>query len=243
MAHYLQDTTELIAYIQRKMGGEIHEIEITPTQWVDILEDSKYWLFDYSDFGTYDQWEIVEPNGASTIELSADVVGIRECYGMNDIANIPNFAYPIDSLYYTVIRDGAATFSISSFVVMRQYLNTFRDLFREPVVFNFNNDSKRLEFPNSNYKSIGFLLIKEENVDKLVNNKFFKMLVEAHAWQQWSVNIAGKYDVSKASILGNGLTLNSDSMQDRADKLFMEIKEGLENEEFGTLLMPKRLYN
>lgn len=243
MARYLQTVAELIEYTKRKLGGEIHDIEITTTQWDDIIEDSKHWLYDYSEFGTYEQWEIVEPNGASSMVLSDDVLGIKECYGMNDIANIPNFAFPVDSLFYSVIRDGAATFSISSYVVMRQYLNTFRDLFREPVIFNFNGESKRLEFPNSHYKSIGFLLIKEETTDKLVNNKFFKMLVEAHAWKQWAINMGGKYNVANASIIGNGLTLNVDQMYDRAEKLFEKIEEGLDADEFGTLLMPKRLYN
>lgn len=241
MARYLQTVVELIDYTKRKLGGEIHEIEITPTQWDDIVEDSKHIFFDYSSFGTFEQWEIIEPNGSDTITLSDDILGIKECYGMNDIANIPNFAYPVDSLYYSVIRDGAATFSISSFVVMRQYLNTFRDLFREPVIFDFNKESKRMIFPKSSYKSIGFLLIKEEAIDKLVNNNLFKLLVEAHAWQQWSTNIEGKYDVSKASIIGNGLTLNSGKMQEKADKLFEKITEGFESEEFGTLLAPKRL--
>jgi hypothetical protein len=244
MARYLNTVDELIDFIKRRLGSPVHAIEITDDQWLDIIENAKTIFYDYSDFGQYTQYVVIDPQGHNSVILSDDVLAIQSCYGLiSDVSNIANIAYPADTLFYAMIRDGAQNISLSSYVIMKQYLNTFKDLFREPVLYNFNNESKRLQLSKSSYSAIGFEMIMMESIDKLVNNKFFKLLVESQAWSQWATNVGGKYDVSKASIIGNGLSLNYEGMLKKAETLMTEVMDGLEGEEFGSLLEPRRLYD
>jgi len=243
MAKYLNSVTDLKSFIFRKLGSQIHTVEVTDEQWLDIIEDSKSFFYDYSDFGTYKQLVVVEPNGTKEIKLSDDVVAVSECYGMDDAPNVANMAYPSSSLYYLLsVNGGGDQIQMSAYVVMRQYLNMFKDLFREPVIYDFNSESKMLRLARADYAKMAFRLVTKEDIDELVNNVFFKLIVEMKTLRQWADNINIKYDTSNASIMGNGLRLNPDRMNQKADKIEDRIEKGLENDEWGSLLAPKRLY-
>lgn len=243
MAKYLNSIDDLKAFIFRKLGSQIHVVEVTDEQWQDITEDAQSYFYDYSDFGTYKQLVVVEPNGARDIKLSDDVVAVSECYGMDDAPNVANMAYPSSSLYYLLsVNGGGDQIQMSAYVVMRQYLNMFKDLFREPVIYDFNSESKMLRLARADYSKMAFRLVTKEDINELVNNVFFKLIVEMKVLRQWADNINLKYDTSNASIMGNGLKLNPDRMNEKADKIEDRIEKGLESDEWGSLLAPKKLY-
>ena len=242
MAKYLNSTDDLKTYIFRKLGSEIHTVEVTDSQWDDIVDNSKTFFFDYSDWGTYSQSIIVDPNGQNEITLSDDILSVSMCHGLDDIANMANIAYPSSSLYYMLAINGGSDIQMSAFVVMKQYMNTFKDLFREQVLFDFNTETKKLRLGRTDYKKIAFQVMTAENVDEIVNNYFFKIIVEMNTLQQWGDNIGIKYNTSDATIMGNGLRLNPDKMWSKAQEIRDRIDKGIDEDEWGTLIPPKRLF-
>ena len=243
MAKYLNNTDDLKSFIFRKLGSEIHTVEVTDTQWDDIIDSSQRYFFDYSDWGTYSQLLVVNPGGSKEIVLSDNVIAISTCYGMDDISNMANIAYPSSSLYYMLAINGGSDIQMSAFVVMKQYMNTFKDLFREPVIFDFNTETKKLRLGRSDYAKIAFNAMTAENLDDIVNNHFFKMVVEMNTLQQWGDNIGLKYNTSDATIMGNGLRLNPDKMWSKAEDIRQRIEKGIEDDEWGSLIPPRRLFD
>lgn len=244
MARYLSTIADLKDYIFRKLGSEIHVVEITDPQWLDIMADSKKFFFDYSDWGTHYDYMVINPQGQREITLSDDILGIVDCFGLDDAPNVANIAYPSSTMYYLLsVNGGGDQIQMSAYVMMRQYLNTFKDLFREPVLFDFNTESKILRLGRADYSKIGFRAITAEADEEILNNTFFKMIVEMKCLYQWADNMSIKYDTESASIMGNGLKLNPRRMIEKADKLNDRIDEGLNNDEWGTTLMPRRLFS
>lgn len=243
MARYLANVAALKAFMERKLGGENWVVEISTDQWNDIFFSASEEFYEYSDWGLTDDYFIVDPQGQDVVILADNVRSITACYGTDSVGNVADIAYPSDSLYYTLIVNGATDFSLSSYVVMKQYLNTFKELFKEPIVFKFNSETKKLKLLNSGYQRIAFRAEVEEPIDGLVNNKYFRMLVEEKALRQWAMNIGLKYDVENAPIMGNGLKLNTAGMLESADKLREELLDGIENEEWGTSIPPRKLYD
>lgn len=243
MARHLQTASDLKTYIFRKLGSQLHTVEVTDEQWDDILDASQNFFYDYSDWGNYKQFIVIEPNGESEIILSDNVVAISECYGMDDAPNVSNMAYPSSSMYYMLAANGGGDqMQMSAFVVMRQYLNTFKDLFREPILHDFNTESKTLRLGRSDYGKIAFRVAVSEDVDMIVNNFLFKMVIEKNVLEQWADNLTLKYNTSNSSIMGNGLTLNTDKMYEKVAKLEDRINQGIQDDEWGTLIPIKRLY-
>ena len=244
MAKYLSNVADLKSYIFRKLGSQIHTVEVTDEQWDDIIENSSRFFYDYSDWGSYKQFIVIEPNGQMEVELADSVVAISDCYGIDDAPNVANMAYPSSSIYYLLsVNGGGDQIQMSAYVVMRQYLNTFKDLFREPIIFDFNTESKRLRFGRSDYNKVAFRVVTTEDIDEIVNNYLFKLVVEMNTLRQWADNINIKYDTSSASIMGNGLKLNPDRMNQKADSIQERIDKGIDEDEWGSLIPIKRLFS
>jgi len=243
MAKYLTNVSDLKSYIFRKLGSQLHEIEVTDEQWDDIMDASQKFFYDYSDWGNYKQYIIIEPAGALEVDMSDNIVAISECYGMDDAPNVSNMAYPSSSMYYMLAANGGGDqMQMSAFVVMRQYLNTFKDLFREPILYDFNTESKILRLARTDYGKIAFRVAVSEDVDQVVNNFLFKLIVEKNTLEQWADNLTIKYDTSNSSIMGNGLKLNTDKMYEKVAKMEDRINQGIADDEWGTLIPIKRLY-
>jgi len=234
---YLNSEYDLIEYIKRKLGGEIYTIEITDNQWNDILAEAKEEFYEYSSFGTQKDWIVIEPNGQTEIVLN-NVRAILQCYGGSTIIS-SNYLIPSDIYRFMVL---GSTDSITSYIISNQYLSTIRQQFSEQIVYDYNPDSRILKLARSDYDKIALEVLVEVDPNKLVNNRFFQKLVEAKALRQWSRNIGLKYNVENASMIGNGLNLNPQRMLEEAEKLEEEVKTGLEEDEFGTVLAPRRLY-
>ena len=80
-----------------------------------------------------------------------------------------------------------------------------------------------------------------EDVEDILNNKYFKMMVEARCLRQWSRNISLKYNTEEASITGNGLKLNPARMLEEAKELEERIEKGIDENEW-SLIAPRKLY-
>jgi len=68
-------------YMFRKLGEEYFEIEVSPTQWVDILRDSINIYVDKSNGGVYQSNIMIDVNGKRSIVLPEEVMGIDEILG------------------------------------------------------------------------------------------------------------------------------------------------------------------
>jgi len=244
MAKYLQSTSDLIEYTKRKLGAEQWTVEISTSQWDDIIEDSKDILYDYSDYGLIDEYIVVKPNGSNVIYMDERIRSITACYGGQSSIAMTGIAYDSSSYIYQLLMNGpGGSDSLSSYVIMRQYINTVRELLNEPIQYDFNSATGKLALMKSNYEFIAFRVKIEEPINELVNLKFFKMLVHEQALRQWANNLSLKYSTENSSIIGNGLSLNSTRMLEEADRIRQEFLDGIEGDEYGSLIGLRKLYN
>ena len=243
MAKHLTSTADLKAYTFRKLGSEVHDVEITDLQWGDILADATKFFRDYSEYASHTEHVVIDATGVSELQLDESVLAITRCHTGSDLGNVFNYLIPSSSFLYQVVMNGSSGGMLGAYTVMRQYIDMINQLLSIPVVFNYNSEENKIYFANSSYTVVGMEVVIASDIEALVNDIFFKMIVEMLCLKQWARNINLKYNVEDASVTGNGLKLNPSEMMRQAEALEERIMDGIENDEFGSSMGPIRIYD
>jgi len=146
----------------------------------------------------------------------------------------------IASLY----GSGGQGLDVSNIIATKKAIANLRALTNVELDYNFNGETKKLviQAEATFNKEVVFIGDVAEPIEDILNNKFFIMMVESRCLRQWARNMNLKYNVEDAPIIGNGLKLHPTAMNEEAERLEVEWKEGLDENEWDTFLAPRRLY-
>ena len=154
----------------------------------------------------------------------------------------PSFAMINHSNLFFGVVGGYNEYAISSL----QTLKEIKQSFAIEMVYSFNVETNTLYFNGddvNNGDTIVMMANVREDETKLYKNELFRKLIKASLLRQWVINLSIKYNQNEANIIGNGLRLNVDFMDEFAQRLEDEIKEEIEEMQYGEVLMIQRLYN
>lgn len=214
----LTSKNDLIAYIKRQLGGGVHNIEMTPEQINDCIENAIGYFEREVDGGTEDKILIVElKQGISSYTLDPNVMAIYEMIGLN-MDNSDDLFSQISQtridLAYGLIEGGS---KVHSYVSSMQYFSMINQFLSESITYNFNTVTKKLnvlETIKSDGVAAFHVLWSTRNTPEMWNNDFIKEYSSALAMKQWGINMS---KFNNATLVG-GMQLNGSGMIEMADK-------------------------
>ena len=214
----LTSKNDLIAYIKRQLGGGVHNIEMTPEQINDCIENAIGYFEREVDGGTEDKILMVElKQGISSYTLDPGVMAIYEMIGLNMINSEDLFSQISQvrmDLAFGLMEGGT---KISSYVSSMQYFSMINQFLAESITYNFNTVTKKLnvlETVKTDGVAAFHVLWSTRNTPEMWNNDFIKEYSSALAMKQWGINMS---KFNNATLVG-GMQLNGSGMIEMADK-------------------------
>lgn len=227
---YITNQTELKEYIFRQLGSEQHRIEISDTNFEDIYQKSIKKLYDHTTDSVNEKFILFNPMNSKEVTLSSNIQTVLDLHMSNNSFSDSTIAYPGSSpMYDFLIGNDIQTSAYTLFV---ENMRDIRQTFRNRIFFRYNTESKKLILTEEINQNILLRVLEQEDIATLYQNEFLLKLLERDCWKQWRVNTSGKY---LGSTIGNGITINSEFMDEQYNRLNEEVKESIENEEFDFL--------
>jgi len=224
MAPNSRDT--LKEYILRRLGSGIYEVELTPDQMDDIINDTLQVFEEFIDDGVIEKKLIVKVDpGANNIILPDQVMGISEVYYTETTSSTNYEVDPFSiktkfaNVYDHLLTNGQSQGDLTYITVINMYYETLKDIFNPDTAFDFNPYTKELSITESNIGGIilGMTVFWSSiESSRVYNHKFIKEYATSLAKKQWARNLS-KY--SNATIVG-GMELNWQQLyQEATDEL------------------------
>lgn len=223
----LTSKNDLIAYIKRQLGGGVHNIEMTPEQINDCIENAIGYFEREVDGGTEDKILLVElKQGISSYTLDPNVMAIYEMIGLNMVNSDDLFSQISQTrmdLAFGLIEGGS---KVHSYVSSMQYFSMINQFLSESITYNFNTVTKKLnvlETIKSDGVAAFHVLWSTRNTPEMWNNDFIKEYSSALAMKQWGINMS---KFNNATLVG-GMQLNGSGMIEMADKEIERLRSEL----------------
>lgn len=123
------------------------------------------------------------------------------------------------------------SFDLISFHMVSQYIETMEQLFASKIVFNWDEDDRKLHIFKDFYRSERVLMevVVERTEQHLIKDRYLKSWIEKYALNQCRLmlsEIRGKFSSLPGS--GGGVALNSAELSNRADVELMELYEQID---------------
>lgn len=235
MIKRLNTEQDLIDYTVRSLGGESHNVEITPTMWEDIIYDAQKDFHKYTDDGSVENMLVVEPAGSRDLILGDDVLAIKRAYEPKTGFSLSNVLLNTqDTIYYDMVTGSGLTGgNLGAYIITKQYVEQIHQLAKEYIWFDFNSETKQLSLGKAFNEAIVFEALFEADPTLIYNHKFMKRLVKMHALESWANLIGLKY---RGTTVGNGLELNVEGMLEQANQIREELERAKEESEYGGIL-------
>jgi hypothetical protein len=203
---------ELKQYIFRKLGHPVINVEIDDTQMDDCIDEAlKTFIESHYDACEIGFIEVEVQAGIKEYILGDSIQGVLECLNIEGIgSSIWLDDEPLLLLRPVTLSEPHDYYDIVSVEVYRQRMALIEDTFKNHILFEFNDVTKKLIFPDPP-KRTGTRILKiiqaavDTNDSALVHDSLWlKKYSVALARIQWGVNL-GKYDGAQ---LPGGVTIN-----------------------------------
>jgi len=235
------------AYVIRKLGGGIIDIELTNDHKIDCLDDTKRWYSERVGYIKYTQLPLIP--GQSDYFLSSDVVEVYDIW-------LPSFQLPtldVDSFSFTYFTSlfGAwtspqqAPMPYSDLVQRLQYLSTIGRMFSTDRDWDWQPELRKLVIApppragglgtmiSSAILKVGSSEIDTKRLDPRYHDYFRrKLLLEA---TKTLGNIRETYDAYPT--VGGDRTMNGGALLQRADRMEATLEKDVLNWERATPLI------
>lgn len=225
-------------YILRKLGHPVINIEIDNTQLDDCIDEAlKTFLENHYDAVDIGYVGVEVSAGTGYYTLPDSIQGVLECL---NIEGQSSSSLWIDDDPLLILRPGLhgghniepeGFFDVTSVEVMRQRMALWEDTYKTHILFEFNDVTKRLTFPETP-TSTGTRILKvvqaavdTEDTSTVSDSLWLKKYAVALARVQWGVNL-DKYEGAQ---LPGGVTINASGILEKGEadieKLLVELDE------------------
>jgi len=225
---------ELKQYIYRKLGHPVINVEVDEIQLEDCIDEA---LKTYIE-SHYDACEI----GYIEVEVQAGVNEYTLPESVQDVMEVLNYEGQSSSIFPwadepilwrrpTTLCEPCGYYDVVSVEVARQRLQLIEDTFKKWILFEFNQLTKKLVFPEAP-ESAGTRILKvaQASVDTnetglVTDSLWLKNYAVALARIQWGVNL-GKYSGAQ---LPGGVEINAQDIaaqgEAERERLILELEE------------------
>lgn len=225
--NYITNIVELKEYILRQLGSEAHRVEISEKNFEDIYNSSLNFMYERVDDAVNRKVSIINTLNSKDFIMNSNIMSIKRIVGSSTITGgLTNYSYSGISPIYDMLK-GDIT-DTSTYLIMTERIKEYSKLFSEKVDYSFNSQSKRLIINSKEISSFLVDYMEVEDAELLYENELFLKHLEMQCWKKWSVHNK-KY---LGSTIGNGVTINSDYMQEMYQSLKEEIENDIENEAY-----------
>jgi len=140
-------------------------------------------------------------------------------------------------IYFPFFGTGS-DLSMTTYAITRSMIDAAQSLFKTQIPFTYKSESKRLVMGVSAQLVLVRAEIREAP-ENFINDTFFKLIVEEKLLVQWANNLSLKY--TSDQLMGNGIDLNIDRMDARAEVIRTRLEDGFDGDEWSGLLAPIRI--
>ena len=224
---------ELIQYIYRKLGHPVINVEVDETQMEDCIDEAmKTFMESHYDASTIGYVEVEVQAGVKEYTLPESVQDVMDCLNIEGRSSSTFWIADEPLLIHRPYNLGLPCeyYDLVSTEVFRQRLQLIEDTYKKTILFEFNQISKKLYFPDAP-EADGTRILKvaqsaTAGTDGMVlDSLWLKNYAVALARIQWGVNL-GKY--SGAQLPGgveiNAADISSKGEADR-ERLITELEE------------------
>ena len=239
----IKTRAELIQYVLRKLGSPVVNIEITPDQLDDAVNDT---LDDYlprAYSGVEERFLLIQLEaGKQEYVLPYDVQAVLDVHdGPSEImtSNHSDLFSLNQFIAADIYRGGVSKIDLVTYELTNELVSTMQILFSKKQTFDFNAISKKLFLFATPPATTGMILHVYRKVEpaedpdvpgaektNVYDQKWIKRMVVERARYQWGVNLM-KY---AGSVLPNGMTLNADAIKATAEVEIEKLMEQLHDE-------------
>jgi hypothetical protein len=220
---------QLKQYIFRKLGHPVIRVEIDDTQLDDCIDEAlKTFIENHYDAVEIGYIAVNVVAGQGEYTLANSVEGVLECLNTESLWVEDE---PLLLLRPNTMSEPCDYYDVTSVEVYRQRMELFNDVFKTHILFEFNDVTKKLTFPDApNKAQTRILKIIQAAVDTsetalVLDSLWLKKYSVALSRIQWGVNL-GKYEGAQ---LPGGVTINFAGIIEKgeADKetLLTELEE------------------
>ncbi len=238
---------ELRAYILRKLGSPIHNVEITTEQLDDAIHEAVDRFTErHYDATIMNVYKLDLIQGQSSYVLPASIKTVINIYPGNNIfsamSGMEDLLIPVSPMPY---QDYLWKLSdVSSIMTYRMAIKQWEDsVSNQNIIFDFNYTMHRITIPGDmnrlleqfpNTSSFYLLVYEAPDTDEdnpginedIFNNRWLKNYSSALAKRQWATNLK-KYN---GVPLPGGGDLNHDGLMSDANEEIQRLEEQLEDE-------------
>lgn len=213
---------ELKQYIFRKLGHPVINVEIDDTQLDDCIDEAlKTFIESHYDACEIGYLEVTVAAGVREYTLGNSIEGVFDCLNIEGQSSSTNWIddEPILLLRPTSLSEPCDYYDVTSIEVYRQRMAMFNVMFKNHILFEFNDVTKKLIFPEAPEKA-GTRILKvaqvavDTNDTALIHDSLWlKKYCVALARIQWGVNL-GKYEGAQ---LPGGVTINAAGILEKGE--------------------------
>ena len=225
---------ELKQYIYRKLGHPVINVEVDETQLEDVIDEAlKTFIESHYDACEIGYVELEVKNGVKEYTLPEGVQDVMECLNIENESSSTFFISdePLLINRQQVMNEPCGYHDVVSVEVYRQRLALIEDQFKKHILFEFNQVSKKLFFPEApESDGIRVLKVAQASVDTnenglVLDSLWLKNYSVALARIQWGVNL-GKYSGAQ---LPGGVEINAADIaaqgESERERLILELEE------------------
>ena len=230
----INSLTELKAYALRRLGGGAINVEITPDQQIDLIEDALQKFVRYHHEGSSITWALLSVTaGEDTYTLDDDILAIPYMIpNMQEILSEPTFSIQWEFLNE---RRWIGDIDLIGFELLSEKMKMIDIKFRQETGFNFNTTTHQIQFvPTPEENAVYGLRVYKMNDPydhpDIYNNDWFKKYVVALFREQWGDNLTKYTGVP----LPGGGSLNGEGIRQKGEN----DKKALEEELINTHRLP-----
>lgn len=228
-------------YIYRKLGHPVINVEVDETQLEDCIDEAlKTFIESHYDSCVIGYHPLDVQQGVSNYTLPESIQDVMECLniegksgpGFQSIDPGDPFVWPWSGHGYGYGgNQGCDVWDVVSVEVWRQRWALWEDTWKFHILFEFNEISKNINFPDAPEQN-GIRILKvvqaavdTEDTDMVLDSLWLKKYAVALARIQWGVNL-GKYEGAQ---MPGGVSVNFAGILEKGEadkeKLLLELEE------------------
>lgn len=224
---------ELIQYIYRKLGHPVINVEVDETQMEDVIDEAmKTFMESHYDASEIGYVEVEVQAGVKEYTLPESVQDVMDCLNIEGESSSVFWIADEPLLIYRPYNLGLPCeyYDVVSAEVFRQRLQMVEDTYKRHILFEYNQISKKLYFPEAP-EADGVRILKvaqsatASSPGMVLDSLWLKNYAVALARIQWGVNL-GKYTGAQ---LPGGVEINADTIaaqgEAEREKLITELEE------------------
>jgi hypothetical protein len=230
-------SAELKQYIYRKLGHPVINVEVDETQLEDVIDEAlKTFVESHYDACDIGYIEVQVQAGVKDYYLPEAIQDVMECLN-HEGESSSTFFFGDEPLLLNreqVLNEPCGYYDVVSVEVYRQRLALIEDTYRRHILFEFNQLTKKLTFPEAPEANGTRVLKVAQAADTTGGNNAQGMVVDslwlkkyavALARIQWGVNL-GKYSGAQ---LPGGVEINAGEIREKGEtdkeNLLTELEE------------------